>query len=117
MRFNRWWYLFHVLGAEFLRWYARYVSMQDATVSLDVSTWVRSGVGEGSPSSGHRPAASHRSATCRASSQSKRPVVRLRLTLASDPAAMIGHPHRFHDFLRSWNSPEVDHRGCPAAHS
>src|ERR1017187_791159 len=73
--------------------------------------------GEGLASSGHRPEASQRAATERASGQKIWPVFRRLWILFMDPAATIGHPHRFHFLLRSSNSPEWDPSGWPPSHS
>src|ERR1035437_9666074 len=102
-------YRFSVFSAACL-WSPKYAWMARSMVILDGSSTILSGAGVGSDSAGQRPPASQRSATWRASDQSKRPVLRLRRILAMDPAAMIGQPHRFHVLLRSWNSPLVDHR-------
>src|ERR1017187_4300021 len=91
--------------------------MARSIVTLDGSVAGATTAGGTLASSGHPPAVSQRSATARASTQSNLPVLRFRRTLAREPAAMMGQPHRFQVFAFSWNSPVVDHRGRPAVHS
>src|ERR1039457_5596719 len=68
--------------------------------------------GEGLASSGHRPEASQRAATARRSGQNIWPVFRRLWILFMDPAATIGHPHRFHALDLSSSSAERESSGC-----
>src|ERR1035441_8685756 len=109
MRFRMYVYRFQVLGAEFLRWEEREASTAGVTGALDGSA---AGVGAASAESGHRPVASHRAVTARASGQNTWPVLRLLKVFAMEPAPTMGHEHRFHALPRSSSSPEWESSGC-----